>query len=105
MSAAHFMHGWINLLGSLATIALIVTALGIMLSIVKPADAPKRIGAILSIVILLILIPGILASAWSGMSFWQQIGLVAIGIVVWQWRRPQRQVQRKNKNKHAFLGL
>jgi hypothetical protein len=62
-----------------------------MLGILKPADALRRVGAILGIVIVLMLIPGVLVSAWSGMSLWQQISLVAIGIGVLQWLRPRRQ--------------
>jgi predicted membrane protein len=80
--------------GSLAIIALILTALGIMLCIVKPADALRRVAAILGIVIVLIFIHGVLVSAWSCMPLWEKIGFVAIGVAVWQWRRPQQQ-QRK----------
>lgn len=57
-----------SLLGSLAAIALILTAIGLMLSIVKPDDTLKHIGAILVIVIGLMMVPGILMSAWSAMS-------------------------------------
>jgi membrane-associated phospholipid phosphatase len=89
MNGPNFMHGWISLLGLLTTIAIILTAFGLMLGIVKPADTIKRLGAIIGIVIALMLIPGILMGAWSSMSFWQQVGLVAIGITVWQWIRPR----------------
>ena len=95
MSASNFMHGWVALTGSVATIALILTAFGIMLGIVKPADVLKHVGAILGIVIVLMLIPGVLVSAWSGMSLWQQIALVAIGIGIWQWRRSRQQTRKK----------
>jgi hypothetical protein len=98
MSASNFMHGWVALTGSLATIALILTAFGIMLGIVKPADVLKHVGAILGIVIVLMLIPGVLVSAWLGMSLWQRIGLAAIGIGIWQWQRPRLQT-RKRKEK------
>jgi hypothetical protein len=98
MSKSNFMHDWVALLGSLAMIALILTALGLMVGTVKPADAVKHIGAILGIVIVLMLTPGILANAWSGMSLWQQIALVTIGIGLWQWRRPRRQPRIKRRN-------
>jgi hypothetical protein len=75
------------LAGSLATIVLILTALGLMLGIVKPADVPKRIGAILGIVVALMLAPGILAGVWSAMSLWQRLALCALGLGLWQWRR------------------
>lgn len=90
MSELNFMHGWMTLIGSLATIALILVVFGLMLGIVKPADALKHIGVILGFVIVLMLIPGILVSAWSGMSLWQQIALAAIVIGIWQWRRTRK---------------
>jgi len=89
------MHGWTAILGSLAMIALILTACGIMLSFVKPADAAKHVGAVLGIVIVLALGPGIFVGAWSAILLWQKIALLAIAFVIWQWRRPRRQ-QRKN---------
>jgi hypothetical protein len=95
MNGSSFMHWWINLVGSLATIALILTAFGIMLRIVKPDDVLKRIGAILSIVIVLMLIPGILVSAWSALSLWQQIVLIAIGIGAVQLLRPRPQRRKR----------
>lgn len=91
MSESNFMHWWMNLVGSFATIALILTALGIMLCIVKPTDAFRRVAAILGIVILLVFILGILVSTWSCMPLWEKIGLVAVGVCVWQWRRARRQ--------------
>jgi hypothetical protein len=51
MSESNFMHWWMNLVGSIAIIALILTALGIMVGIAKPADALSRIGATLGAVI------------------------------------------------------
>lgn len=97
MSELNFMHGWVALTGSLATIALILMAFGLMLGIVKPADALKHVGAILGFVIVLMLIPGVLVSAWLGMSLWQRIALVAIVIGIWQWRRtrPRRQTRKR----------
>lgn len=96
MNGSNFMQGWVALTGSIAIIALILTALGLMLGIVKTADALKNTVAILGIVIVLMFVPGVLLSAWSGMSIWQQIGLVAIGIGIWKCLRP-RPKARKSK--------
>jgi len=90
MSGSNFMRGWIAFVGSLAIIALILTAFGIMLGIVKRADAVNRIGAILGIVIVLMLAPGILAGVWSAMSMWEQFSLVAIAVIAWQLRQPRK---------------
>jgi len=97
MGASHFMQGWATLLGSLAMIALILTSLGFMLRIVKPADAVRYVGDVLGIVILLTLAPGILVSAWSAIPAWQQIALVAVGIGVWQLMRRGRQPKKQGK--------
>jgi Zn-dependent protease with chaperone function len=98
MNRSNFMQGWLALTESLATIALILTAFGIMLGIVKPADVPKRVGAILGIVIVLMLIPGILVSAWESLSLWQRIGLAMLGVGAWQWLRPRRQTRNKRSD-------
>jgi hypothetical protein len=103
MNGSNLMHWWMNLVGSLATIALILTALGVMLGIVKPADVLGHIAAILGIVMLLLMFPGLLMCAWSGMSLWDRIGLVAIGIGAWQLLRPRRQ-QRKGKKGRLKAG-
>jgi hypothetical protein len=95
MNESIFMHGWASIIGSLATIAIIVTALGVLLGVLKPADALKKIGAYLGIIILLILIPGALLNLWSVMSVWQRVALAAIGGVIWWWRRPRAIEKRK----------
>jgi hypothetical protein len=87
MSVSNFMHGWAVLLGSLATIVLTFTAFGIMLGMLKLADAARHTGAVIGIMIVLLLLPGVLANLWSGMSLWPQIGLVSIGIGILLWRR------------------
>jgi hypothetical protein len=46
-----------------------------MLGIVKLADALRCVGVILDFVIVLISIPGVLLSGWSGMSLWQWLAL------------------------------
>jgi hypothetical protein len=97
MNGSNFMQGWLTLVGSLAIIALILTAFGIMLGIVKPVDSMKHIGAIGGIVIVLILVPGILVGVWSAMSLWQQIALLAIGVCVIQWIRPRRRTRKKER--------
>jgi ABC-type dipeptide/oligopeptide/nickel transport system permease subunit len=95
MNGSNFMQEWLTLTGSLAIIALILTAIGIMLGIVKPADVLKRVAAILGIVMLLMVLPVILVNIWSAMSMWQRLGLAASALAVWQWQRPRRK-QRKN---------
>jgi hypothetical protein len=94
MTDSSLMHGWVALLGSLAMIALILAALGLILGIVKPADAPKHIGTILGMVVVLTLTPGVLVYVWSGMHLWQQVALVAIGIGVLWVLRPRKKARR-----------
>jgi hypothetical protein len=75
-------------------IALILTAFGVMLGLVKPADVPRRVGAILGVAIVLILISGVVVNAWSGLSLWQRIALAAIGIGVCLFKRAQRESRK-----------
>lgn len=79
-------------------IALILTAFGLMLGILKPADAIKHIGTILCIVILLLMLLVIMASAWSAMSLWQQIALVGFGACIIYWLIPRRQPRKRDRH-------
>jgi hypothetical protein len=88
-------HAWVTLIQSLAVVALVLTALGLMLGIAKPADALKQVGAILGILIVLMLIPNALMNLWSGIPLWQWVGLAVIGVVVWKWQRPRRRTPQK----------
>ncbi len=96
MNGSNFMQGWVALTGSVAMIALILTAFGLMLGIVKPSDALRRVAAILGVVMLLLVLPAVLVSIWSSMSLWQRLVLAAIAIGLWQWRR-QRGESRKRR--------
>ncbi len=88
MNGSCFIQGWVAFgvafAGSLAMIALILTAFGLMLGIVKPVDALRRVGTILGVVVLLMVIPAVLENVWSTMSLWQWLGLAIIVIVFWQ---------------------
>ena len=97
MIESNLMHVWATLLGSLATIALVLMAFGIMLGMVKPAEAVRHCGAILGIIIVLMLGPGILLSAWLSISLWQRIAVLAIGICNWRWRQPRRKAGKKER--------
>jgi hypothetical protein len=95
MYVANLMQSWAQLVKSLAVIALILTAFGIMLRFIKPAVALSRVAAILGIVIMLIIIPCALARLWSDIPLWQWTCLAAIGFVIWQWRRTRRQPRKR----------
>ena len=95
MYGANFMQVWAQLVKSLAVIALILTAFGLMLGFIKPAAALRQVAAILAIAAMLLLIPCALATLWSDIPLWQWIGLAAIGICVWQWWRPGRRTPQK----------
>jgi predicted tellurium resistance membrane protein TerC len=90
-------HAWVTLIQSFATVALILTAFGLMLGLVKPADALKYVGAILGIVTVLMLIPNVLMNLWSAIPLWQWICVAAVGIGIWQWRRPRPPNRQRRK--------
>ena len=86
MHEANFIQGCMSILGSLALIAIIVTALGTIVGIVKPADAVKHCSLTLGIVIVLVLTVSVLVGLWSSMTVFQKIILAAIGFGVWRLR-------------------
>jgi hypothetical protein len=97
MNGSNFMQGWLTLVVALAIIALILTAFGLMLGIVKPADALKNAGAILGVVVASMVLPSVLVNARSGMSLWQRIVFIVIGIGAFQWLRPRRHSGSKKR--------
>ncbi len=84
MHEADFIHGCMSILGSLALIAIIVTAMGTIVGIVKPADAVKHSSLILGIVIVLVLTVSVLVGLWSSMTVWQKFVMLAIGFGIWR---------------------
>jgi hypothetical protein len=92
MNGSNLMQGWVALAGLVAMIALILTAFGLMLSIVKPADALRRIGGILGV---LLALPAIFVKIWSGMSLWQRLALAAIVLGISVLKRPRRESRKR----------
>ena len=86
MNGSNFMQGWVSLAGSVATIALILTAFGLMLGIVKPADVFEARGRHPRRRYSFVAAPGILASLWSAIPLWQRIAIVVIGIGILRWQ-------------------
>jgi hypothetical protein len=72
------LSAWDGLVGSVAFIAIIVLALCVMVSVVKPGDVPRHLGVIVGILILLIMLPAIIVGLWNAMSFGQHLGIVVV---------------------------
>jgi uncharacterized protein (DUF983 family) len=70
-------------------LAVVLNAVGLMIGLVKLADIPKKLGTLLAILIALTILPGVLMSAWSRMSLWQQIAVLAIAVVILFVLRPR----------------
>ena len=97
MYATNVMHGWSQIVESLAIIAITMTALGTMLGLVKPADALKYCGAIAGVAIVLVLIVSVLVELWSSMSLWQKAIVAVMGFTVWRLRKGRRQPRKKKE--------
>jgi drug/metabolite transporter superfamily protein YnfA len=97
MYGTSVIHGWSEIVESLAVMAIIMTALGTMLGLLKPADALKYYGAIAGIAIVLVLLVSVLVGLWSSMSLWQKAIIALIGIAV-LWLRRERRQPRKRKD-------
>jgi Ca2+/Na+ antiporter len=96
MYGTNVIHGWSQIVGSLAIIAIIITALGTILGLVKPVDALKYCGAIAGIAIVLVMLVSVLVGLWSSMSLWQKAIVALICFAVW-WLRRERRQPRKRK--------
>jgi prepilin signal peptidase PulO-like enzyme (type II secretory pathway) len=90
------VQGCESIVGSLAVMAIIVTALATMVGLVKPADTVKYCGTIVGIAIVLILIVSVFVGLWSSMSLWQKVVIAAMGFGVW-WMRRERNRPRKKR--------
>lgn len=97
MYGTFVIHGWSEIVGSLAIIAIIITALGTILGLVKPANALKYCGAIAGISIVLVLLVSVLVGLWSSMSLWQKAIVALFVFAVW-WLRRERRQPRKRKD-------
>ncbi len=79
---------WASLVESVALIAIIVLAFGVIVRAVAPGDVMRRLGMIIGIVILLLMMPVIIASQWNSMSFGQHLGIIAVlgilGVIVFR---------------------
>ena len=96
MYGADFIHGCISILGLLATIAIIVIALGTILRFVEPANAFKYCGIIIGFTIAMVLLVSVLVSLWANMSAWQRVVLAALAFGVWRLRQRPHEPRKKN---------
>ena len=78
----NLMREWAGIVESSALFAIIILAIGVIVRAVKLSDVFNHLGAILCLLILMLMLPAIMASAWSSMSYWQQLGVVALGIMI-----------------------
>jgi hypothetical protein len=78
----NLMPGWAEIVESFALFAIAILAIGLIVSAVKPSEVVKHLGTILCIVILLLVLPAIMVTAWASMSYWQHLGIVILGIMI-----------------------
>lgn len=90
--------GWLSILQLLAIVSIVVVAIGLMMGLVKPGDALKHICAILGMVIILMLLPGILIGTWSRLLLWQKLGLAAMVAVLWFSLRSQKRPRDRHRD-------
>jgi hypothetical protein len=95
MIETNLMRGWAGIVESVALFALTILAIGLIVSAVKLSDVLKHLGTILGVAILLLMLPAIMVSAWSSMSYWQHLGIVILGIMVGLSLRALQQMRKK----------
>jgi len=95
MIGTNLMRGWAGIVDSVALISITILAIGLILSAVKPSDAARHLGTIFCIVILLLMLLAIMATAWSSMSYWQHLGIIILGIMIGLSLRAQWQARKQ----------
>ena len=96
MYEPNVVQGCESIVGSLAVMAIIVTALATMVGLVKPADTVKYCGVIVGIAIVLVLLVSVFVGLWSSMSLWQKAVIAGMGFGIW-WVRRERNRPRKKR--------
>ncbi len=76
------LHLWDEMAASLAVIVIVMTAIGLMLRLVEPTHAFKRVGLVLGCLILLLILPPILVGIWRSLSIGQQLGTIILAIAL-----------------------
>jgi Sec-independent protein secretion pathway component TatC len=99
MYEPNVVQGCDSMVGSIAIIAIIVTAFTTMLGLVKPADTAKYCGAIVGIALVLILIVSVFVGLWSSMSLWQKAVVAVVGFCIWRvwWQRRQPRKKKEEE--------
>ena len=87
MCGANLVGWWTSLMGSAATLALIVIGLGLMVRALKPADAAKYGAGFVGIAVVLILLMKVLVTFWCSMSHWGHVLVFAVVLAFWLWRQ------------------
>ena len=96
MYEPNVVQGCESIVGSLAVMAIIVTALATMVGLVKPADTVRYCGVIVGIAIVLVLLVSVFVGLWSSMSLWQKAVITAMGFGIW-WVHRERNRPRKKR--------
>lgn len=76
------LSAWNVIVESAALIAIIAIALGLMIGMLDLDRLCRRIGAVLGAVVLLLVLPPILVGIWRSLSVWQELGIVALLVLV-----------------------
>ena len=97
MYEPNVVQGCESIVGSLAVIAIIVTALGTMIGLVKSAEALRYCLVIAGIAIVLVMLVSVLVGLWSSMTAWQK-AIVVVIVTTLLWLRRDRGKPRKRKD-------
>ena len=92
-----FLNGAMGVAGALAIFAIVATVLGLMLGILKPADAFMRIAFVAGVILLLSIVPSLFVSAWRNLTLWQKLGVATLAVAVWLRLRPRFKTCHKRR--------
>jgi|HubBroStandDraft_1064217.scaffolds.fasta_scaffold140369_2 hypothetical protein len=69
---------WLSILTGCAILWVIAVSIGVMLGILGPAEAFRRVCVGVAILVLLIVAPTIAVASWVMMSIWQKLGTAVL---------------------------
>ena len=88
---------WNAMLISAAVTSIIVIALGLLIRVIEPLKALRRIGATIGCMVILVMLPPIIVHLWHSLSLWQQIGVAfLIFMAAFVWNRRTKATRTRN---------
>ncbi len=82
MNGTGFVFGWIKIIESVALVAIVLLALGVMVRLIELRYVLRHLGAIFALAIFFILLPVIISALWASMTVCQHAGTLLLAAII-----------------------